>query len=99
MLTDKAKKQETLLRDYKSREEEFENVKQDFAEVKKSLTSMESSFKDERLEKESLKCTLSKQETAYNQLLNDHEKLSMALSLCAQTIKGSLQVYICLCCK
>lgn len=95
MLTDKAKKQETLLRDYKSREEEFENVKQDFSELKNSLTSMESSFKDEKLEKENLKSALSKQETSYSQLLSNHEKLSMALSLCAQTIKGSLQVYNC----
>ena len=92
MLTEKAKKQETLLKDYRATEAEFKKLREEFKEVKGNLTLVQNECQEEKANKNKLQSILEKQDLSYEQLLRDHDKLSAALSVCAQTIKASLEV-------
>ena len=92
MLTEKAKKQEALLQDYISKEKEFLKLQEDYAKLKSDLLVMEGNLAEERKKKGELQNDIQKSGIDYSQLLNEHEKLTNALSLCAQTLKSSLNV-------
>ena len=92
MLTEKAKKQEALLQDYMSKEKEFLKLQEDYAKLKSELLVMQGNLEDERKMKGELQDDIQKKGIGYSQLLNEHEKLTNALSLCAQTLKSSLNV-------
>eukprot|EP00794_Sanderia_malayensis_P016056 gene16056-17678_t len=91
MLTDKAKKQEKLIVDYRQKEAEFHKLEQEFTELKDEFSSLEGNFESEKTQKEKFLSHLSKREAEYENVLRDRMRLSKALSLCAQTIKKSLQ--------
>ena len=92
MLTERAKKQEVLLKDFKSREEEFLKMQEDYEMLKSNLSKMEEDFQKEKRRKEALQDDIEKKNIDYDDLMSEHEKLSTALSVCAQTIKTSLKV-------
>ena len=97
MLTEKAKKQEALLCDYISKEKEFLRLQESFDMLKSDLSKIEIDFQKEKIRKEELQDEMQKRNSDYHQLLNEHEKLVKALSLCAETIKNSLKVCSVLC--
>lgn len=94
MLTEKAKKQEALLNEYRSSEKGFLKMEAEYEMLKSSISKLESDFQKEKKKKEELQENIKKDRAEHDQLLSEHEKLSAALSVCAQTIKSSLQVSI-----
>ena len=94
MLTEKAKRQDAALVEYKSHEMEFLKMQEEYEMLKSSIEKVEDKFQTEKKMNEELKEDFRNSKSEYDQLIIDHDKLLTTLSVCAQTIKSSLQVRI-----